>query len=261
MYADATWNPNTGRMDLAYPDPDTLAAAVERGVMFADRRDQDHDTWVRDAKSAVAHANASQVAQAFVASLGSRRLHLRSALASWVLTDRLPLHTATLAAAEICGMCGTEQEWLPVDLNAFSHDRFFGTPGLTRQSVAYACFDLEQFARAPQFQVTDDDVALGRRVFQTLRGLPPEATASAAAASLGFLPGNRSERELLLDVLGVCGILETPQHRGHFDEFVPTALRELPERRFVDRAYPVCWWRAGDGVNEDALSTLLPTVA
>lgn len=261
MYAEATWNPNTGGMELAYPDPDTLAAAVERGVMFDDRRDQDHDAWVRDAKSAVAGASASQVSEAFVASLGSRRLDLRSALASWVLADRLPVHTAVLAPTEVCGMCGTEEDWLPVDLNAFSHGRFFGTWGPMQQNVAFACFDLEQFTRAPQLQVTGNDVALGRRVFQTLRGLPPETTASAAVASLGFLPGNRSERELLLDVLGVCGILQTRDHPGHFEEFVPAALRELPERRFVDRAYPVCWWRASDGVNEEALSTLLPTLA
>lgn len=64
MYADATWNPDTGRMEPAYPDPDTLAAAVERGVMFDNRRDQNHDAWVRDAKSAVARRSASRVSEA-----------------------------------------------------------------------------------------------------------------------------------------------------------------------------------------------------
>jgi hypothetical protein len=37
--------------------------------------------------------------------------------------------------------------------------------------------------------------------------------------------------------------------------------RELPARRYVDQAYPVCWWKGRDGVDEDALRLLLPQLA
>lgn len=132
MFAEATWNPETGVMDRATPDPDSLAAAIERGVMFGRHRDQDHDARVRDVKAAVDSTSLSIVSEAFVASLGSRRLDLRSALASWVIAGRLPPHTAVLTPSQWCGLCGTEWDSSSIDLDELSHGRFFGVAGFVR---------------------------------------------------------------------------------------------------------------------------------
>ena len=54
---------------------------------------------------------------------------------------------------------------------------------------------------------------------------------------------------MLLDILGICSVLESPEHRGFLDRWVPAADRVLPPLRYVERAYPVCWWRAEHGAN------------
>jgi len=64
------------------PPPELLAQAVAAGVMFTEPRTLDHDGWVRAAKRAAAGVTAPEVGAAFLASLTSGRMDLRSALAS-----------------------------------------------------------------------------------------------------------------------------------------------------------------------------------
>ena len=60
-------------------------------------------------------------------------------------------------------------------------------------------------------------------------------------------------REVLIGILGLCGVLETSEHRGYMTRFVPWSERELPARRFIDMHYPACWWTRADGVNGEAV--------
>jgi hypothetical protein len=91
-------------------------------------------------------------------------------------------------------------------------------------------------------------------------GLEAAAPATTAAKAAGQrwagIPSNKAEREVLLDILGICSVLESPEHTGHLDRWVPAADRVLPELRYVERAYPVCWWRAEYGVNRSAAREL-----
>ena len=145
------------------------------------------------------------------------------------------------------------------DLNVFNFERFkWG--GVRRHSVPYIAFDLEQFARAPRPRPSDADIALGRQLTSYLSGLPAAATASQAVAGMTFIKGNKAEREVILDILGVTGILQTAGHPGFASAYVPAAERHLPPRRFTDRAYPVCWWTAADGVNTTALRQFFPQI-
>lgn len=122
-------------------------------------------------------------------------------------------------------------------------------------------FDLEQFQRAPRLPAGPDGERLGRELLGALRSAGPDETATMTVAGLQMVKGNKAEREVLLDVLGVCGVLETRDHTGYQDSFVPCSRRELPSQRFVDLSYPVCWWRGSDGVNEAAARTFLPSLA
>jgi hypothetical protein len=63
---------------------------------------------------------------------------------------------------------------------------------------------------------------------------------------------------VLVDILGVCGVLGTPDHRGYAESYVPADRRELPSRHYVDRAFPACWWTGVHGVNDDNLALFLP---
>jgi len=83
------------RFETIMPPPDLLAKAVAAGVMFTEPRTLDHDGWISAARQAAAALTAREVGDAFLASLTSRRMDLRSALASYALTHNLPEHSFT----------------------------------------------------------------------------------------------------------------------------------------------------------------------
>lgn len=197
-----------------------------------------------------------EVEDAFVASLPSRRWDLRSALSSCVIATRVPKHHYREDPPDpMCSECFlyTDER----DLNMLNFERFkWG--GVRLDHIDYVAFDLEQFRRAPRLDATKRDIDAGRRLLDELRHLPPGTSAPAAAKRLRSLKGNQAEREVVLDILGICSILEAPGHPGHVPQFVASRERELPPHRFVDRAYPVCWWTADHGINESAVAEVLP---
>jgi hypothetical protein len=141
------------------------------------------------------------------------------------------------------------------DWNILNFERFkWG--GVRRDNLTYVWLDLQQFASANRPGATPDDRAMLEELLDELDGAPPGTTAAQAAQKLlRGVKGNKDERSTLLDILGVCSVLETPEHRGYADDFVPAKDRVLPLHHYVERAYPVCWWKAEHGVNRRAATT------
>ena len=159
----------------------------------------------------------------------------------------------------VCGLYGSDDQE-PEDLNVLNFERFkWG--GVRTDHVEYVAFDLEQFARAPRLRPTPADLDLGRQIIAQLRDLPPDTTAARAVTHLKMVKGNKAERDTLMGILGVCGILQTADHPGYTASFVNACDRTLPGRRYVDQEYPACWWTAGDGINNEALTIFLPELA
>ncbi|MGW7683663.1 hypothetical protein ACWGID_23200 [Kribbella sp. NPDC054772] len=257
---DTFWSAAGWRESPDWPADQDLRAAVQRGVMFPEPVVLSHDGWVATAQAAVGHVSLMEAEAAFVASLTSRRLDLRSVLASFLIARGLPDHGFTASTrGRQCAVCGLYSESAAEDLNVLNFERFkWG--GVRRDNINYVAFDLQQFRLAPRLEPTAEDIRLGRTVLETLNDLPPDITASQAAAQLGFVKGNKAEREVLLDILGICGVLDTDDHPGFAREFVPWSARDLPSQRFVERAYPACWWKAAAGVNAGAAKSVLPTL-
>jgi hypothetical protein len=261
------WSVGGWRRLPVWPEPEVMRGAVRAGVMFDASRTEDHDGWVAAARHAVRQVNGQQVADAFVASLTTGRLDLRSALGSFVMAAYLPEHRAEpmpslTGRCAVCGQFGSDDGGPErQDLNVMSFKRFkFG--GTAVGDIRYAAFDLEQFVRAPQVIPSNDAVDLGRRIIDELRVLPRHTTAAEAASKhLRILRGNTSTRRGLLEVLGMCGILNTGRHPGFADGYVHYADRRLPPKRFVDMSYPACWWTAANGIDEGALRRHLPRLA
>jgi hypothetical protein len=254
---DTFWSPQGWRKPPAWPSPNAMRAAAKSGVMFLEPRTEDHDGWVRAAIAAVRSVTVAEVGQAFLASLSSRRLDLRSALGSYAVARFLTEHTYDDSEHGRCAICGQYADTEAKDLNVLSFERFkWG--GVRTDHVEYIAFDLEQFARAPRLRPMPADISIGQQLIDQLRQLPAGTTAARAVSHLKMIKGNKSERDILLGILGVCGILQTTSHPGYSQTFVPYRDREVPPRRFVDQEYPVCWWTTADGVNTDALATFLP---
>jgi hypothetical protein len=257
---DTFWSAGAWRRQRAWPDAPVMAEVVAAGVMFADPRTLDHDAWVRAGRRAVAAVELEAVGDAFLASLGSRRLDLRSALGSYAVARHLPEHpfAAGPRGCRISGLWAPGAE--PEDLNVFSFERFkWG--GVRHDHITYAAFDLEQFARAPLIAAGPADIQLGRDLLEYLRGLAPRTTAAQASKGLTMIKSNKYERDNLLEILGLCGILGTRRYPGYADEFIPADRRAEPGQRFLFGRYPVWWWTAADGINAAALRQFLPQLA
>ena len=254
LLLDSYWTSEGWRGDV----PPPAEAAVAAGIMFDRPWVAGHDEVVEAARAAAARLTVEEVGDAFLAGLGAKRHDLRSALGSYAVARHLPRHGFRPGAdAHRCDVCGLIDEAQPIDRNAMNFERFkWG--GVRRDDLGYVAFDLEQFARAPRLEPREADVELGRRLIEALRALPAKTTAAQAASSLKVLPGNKDERSVVLDILGVCGILRTGSRPGYADAFVPYSARELPPNHYVELSYPVCWWRAADGVATGELGTFLP---
>lgn len=255
------WSSAGWRRPRAWPDPEVMSRAVAAGVMFSGRPDRDHDGWVTAARNAVRPLSAEEVADAFLASLTSRRLDLRSALGSYAVARHLPEHDVVpIDRAGLCRICGVYDDGDSREPNVLSFERFkWG--GVARADLNYVAFDLEQLARAPRLRPTPADLKLCQQVIDQLRDLPPETSAAKTAPYLKMIPGNKAEREVLLDILGVCGILGTAEYPGYADSFIRFIDRAQPPFRNVFGHYPICWWKASDGINVSALRQFLPQIA
>jgi hypothetical protein len=126
--------------------------------------------------------------------------------------------------------------------------------GVRRDDLVYIAFDLERFASADHPEATSEDHALLEALLDELEAVPPSTTSSKAATNLlRALKGNKDERAVLVDILGVYSVLETTAHRGYAERFVRYADCAMPDKRFVEHVYPACWWTAADGVNREPL--------
>lgn len=244
--------------------PEDFAYARAQGVMF------DPVTWTHDGNVAcVQQFRAPDVAQAagagFAASLSSRRVEWRSALASWAMVEHLPPHAYVpdrsgesydshgnlIRTRSICRACrDTPPNWqltaqeaeADIDLNVLSFQRLkWG--GVRHHHLDYARFDLEQFARGPRPEPTAADWDLLRALLATISAMPASAAAGRLARELKpVIPGTIAEDRRLVEILGVAGVLRP-------------AARDRSEHLHSDWG-PAGQWRGSDGYDRQRVRQL-----
>jgi hypothetical protein len=251
---DTYWTSAGWRDDRSCSTPRTdFDYAKRAGVMFDPVR-LSHSDIVKRAIAAVGPVKRRAVADAFIVSLSSRRLELRSALGSFAVLQHFPRHKAR-PQRENCLICGDyAREPELEDLNVLNFERFkWG--GVRHDQPLYASLDLELFQRLPRVTPARDDLAVFKNILKAIEVAPSKTPAALLEKHLAkAFKSNKPERDIVVGILGLCGILATAEHPGYIRRFVPWAERELPGRRFVDMAYPACWWQRSDGVSEEALA-------
>ena len=248
------WSSTGWKSDLTRSiSPDDLAYAKSAGVMF-DPVVISHAEIVRRAMLVATGLTPKVVADGFLASLSTKRLDWRSALGSYAVLRHFPNHKI-LSEQRQCMICGAyEQGKEPEDLNVLNFERFkWG--GVRHDDPLYALIDLEQFAKTDRARPSATDVQIFNELINDIEAVPPETSSIALPKHLSAadFKSNKAEREIIIGILGLCGILGTIAHPGYFREFVPYSERELSSRRFVDMHYPACWWKRSDGINYDSL--------
>lgn len=250
------WSSAGWRSDRSVSAED-YAYAKRAGVMF-DPVELSHDNAVERAVAAVSAIRRQDVARAFLASLTTRRLDLRSALGSYSIGRHLEPHPFSGPGA--CSVCGEYDSCEPIDQNVLNFERLkWG--GVRHSSPVYIALDLELLGKLEIPLSTDGDAEALLQILGLAASLPKAARARDLEKAVGgLLKSNKSEREVLLQILGYASVLEAAGHPGFLNQFIPAHKRELPPASKIDWQYPFAWWRGADSYNRGALVQWFPNL-
>jgi len=249
ILSNCYWSPQGwSRDDERALAPEDFDYAKSKGLMF-DPLTISHGEVMRRLLSALRGTGQQLVANAFIASLSTRRLEWRSALGSFAVFRNLRDHTPVSRDGIACDVCGHFLKSGSEDLNILNFERFkWG--GVRHEFPVYAMLDLELLLKSPLPEPVVADVQMFRDIIRTVEGLPAGITAAALQGKLATLfKSNKAERDTLVGILGYCGVLSKPGLADFAQQFVPSGQRVLPNHHFVDMPYPACWWRSEYGVD------------
>jgi len=236
--------------------------AKRAGLMF-DRVDVSHDAVIERALKIRGTLALERVARAFLCSLSSRRLDWRSALGSYSAVFHLPAHRFMSTSNPFtCGVCGQFDDSRAVDVSVLNFQRLkWG--GVHHEDLYYAVQDLEWFAALEVPAPNERDLNVLSTALAKFANLPADAGPAELEKSLrGVLPSNRSERRILIQILGLAGILIPKTRPTFWKEYPLKTDREFPHKPWkTDWSYPVVWWRGADGINRDAVAFWFPMLS
>lgn len=237
--------------------PEAYAYAVNAGVMFEPVY-LSHDElvdWVHQSRDRL---SLEEVVDAFLASLSTRRLELRSALGSYAIALNFPKHAyAGRYCYHVCGEYARHGRLLDLSELSFERHKWGGVRHLDPHCIG---FDLERFSQSERLKPTSEDIHIIREIIHAATSLSPDARPRVLEKGLvGVLESNKSERETLIQIPGFCGILQPQGLPGFFHSFVKFSERkDRPDAWKINWQYPISWWQGKDGVNGEALRRCFP---
>ncbi len=214
-----------------------------------------HDEAVLGAISAVHDSSKERLAGSFLASLSTRRLHLRSGLGTFAILRNLPKHALQLGEAH-CAVCGVAPSQNPVGRNLAMAALFTsgGVIGVTPQALQFTLrqYNVLTTAAAP----CSEDF----RIFSTILDVLSDAAETDTAKvkvergirAIDGFKCNKAEAQLILETLGYCGVLQPVGRPSMLDRYV--SIGHAPRSSHSsDWRYPVDLWHGKDGINREAM--------
>lgn len=255
---DAYWSSSGWKRERDV-SPADFEYAKSKGLMFEPILIS-HDESIILASKAVASTDKDAVTRAFVASLSTRRLDLRSALGSYAIGRHMLAHTKNeFISTYHCEYCGEHAK--AADPNILNFERIkWG--GVRHFNPRYIALDLQVFALQDDSSPNDADYLILRSIFESARNLGPSGRLSDLDRALqGTFSSNSSERRTLIAILGYAGILVDPNRPDFRRRFVPMADRSQTPWHKDDWPYPVRWWNGSFGVNDAAIEEWFPQIS
>ncbi len=248
---------NNGMWRSKAPSAEDYEQAKSEGYMFDSAPVRTHDETLQNLRIVLDKISPEDVANAFLYSLSSRQLQYRSALGSYYYAISIPAHSYNESGT--CYFCNWQpimDVYLPrkefLGYNVFNFERYkWG--GVRHTDTEYALFDLEQFLLLPKVTPSEEDLAILKSVLYAMKELPPSKKAGVYRELITkkkLLKSNKSEVKVLLNILGICGVLSGKDVPCYWDYFADVWHR-APIEHTNDYAYPVNRWHVSDGVNED----------
>ncbi len=256
---DTYWSSNGWKSENERnTSPEDFAYAKNKGVMF-DIYSIGHDEIITKLAKLVATLSLQRVSQAFLYSLTTRDLAYRSALGSYAMSFWMPPHS--FVGDRSCTICGDYHLSSAEDYNVLNFERLkWG--GIRHMSPLYQLFDLTEFLKLPEIKATDKDVSILRGIIKIIESLPATARPRDVEKAISaHIKSSKSERDILIQILAYCGILQPKNRTGFFQEYTKPCEREHRPVNKLDWNYPISWWQGSDGVNYEALKYYFPFLA
>jgi len=239
---------------IPHTPPDDYNFALQAGAMFPPTKIT-HQVALERIGELRARISPLRVGSAFLDSLSSSRVGLRSELGSYAVALHMPLHQyAPSPGTRRCQTCG-EYETGNEDVNVLNFERHkWG--GVRHEQPAYIAFDLERFTSEAMKVPAVYDHQLLTRLLATLESIGTGAKLSDLVRALKpVLPGNEAQRRTVVSILGYAGVLRVPDRPAFFRSFTLAVDREETPWYKDDWPYPIRWWRGGDGIDEQEFSS------
>lgn len=231
-----------------------------QGYMFDPPEIITHDEYMKRLAKIVCSIDPNDVAGAFLYSLSTRSLEYRSALGSYWYAVAVPNHQWPDDKPYHCPICGWHR-WSDRDQNRHSgfnvlNFERYKWGGVRHTKGQYALFDLETFLLLPKVTPTDEDIKLFADILGCVSEMNPDKKVGELQkiiTSKKIIKSNKSELQIMLDILGICGVLSSADHPCYADKFAPCDGSRDPVESKNDYAYPVNRWYARDGINLNRL--------
>lgn len=228
--------------------------AKNKGVMF-DPILINHAETIQWLLHSFNNTSKDHIVRCFLRSLSTRRLDLRSGLSSFAFSRNFPLHdlrSENYGFCKICGLYNHHQQ--EQDLNILNFERIkWGGVRLT--DPIYAAWNLDILNRESPQEPTSHDIDIFNQIISVINECESSDLPTHLDKKLApVIKSSSAERRVIIDIFGICGILETQDHKGFFDNYIPITKRINRPVNKTDWEYPVDWWTGKDGVNKKALN-------
>jgi len=213
-----------------------------------------HDELVRDIIEMSQEVSLESCASLLSKSLSSRTVQDRSFLSSALQAMTIPIHNhSSDGRCPVCGLYPVTT--LSQDVMLFEKIMW---GGVRLTDVSYVWLDLKFLLNDRKQQTGTDEL---QELLDAIATSPGGLSASRFCASLKSVKGNKAEREVLCGILGVCDILQHPDHPGFLNRYPLAVDREMPNQHFIDLVWPFCWYNSDYGINQDSVDKIMLTGA
>ena len=226
--------------------------AKAKGLMF-DPISIHHDECVARLKRVAEGITKEQLVAAFLSSLSTRALYLRSAMSSWVFAKELPSHDfspyidscGNTHMTHFCGICNQtnmscSEIYKNEELNVLNFERIkWG--GIRLNYVLYCLFDLEQFTKLEKMMPIEEDYIILKQILKTVETIPVhDGPRQLEQALKDVFKSSKDERDVVIEILACIGVLKA----GSADRPMRGGKNDW---HFAEN------WRGEDGFNKEAI--------
>lgn len=189
--------------------PAAFEYAKSMGLMF-DRMTIAHDEIVAQTIQLRDQISLKNLCQAFLCSLSSRNLSIRSAIASYHNCLNMEQHSFEPREDMdyLCQTCGQQEIEADQDLNVLNFERHkWG--GVRHSDLLYNLFDLREFSKLEIAQPKKEDIELFKAILETAAKSESDDFPSTLEERLkSVIKSNQSERQQLMEILACIGVFQ-----------------------------------------------------